>query len=105
MSIHDDSTDFCPIARVAELLGDPCTLLIVRDLLTGNKRFKDFELSLSPMSTRTISNKLKILEEKHILIRTEFKEKPPRVEYQLTKEGRSLSTLIEDMRIYGKKYL
>ena len=105
MSIHDDSTDFCPIARVAELLGDPCTLLIVRDLLTGNKRFKDFEASLSPMSTRTISNKLKILEEKHILIRTEFKEKPPRVEYQLTKEGRSLSTLIEDMRIYGKKYL
>lgn len=97
--------DFCPVARVAELLGDPCTLLIVRDLLTGQKRFKDFELSLSPMSTRTISNKLKLLEEKHIITRTEFKERPPRVEYELTKEGRALSALMEEMRVYGKKFL
>ena len=97
--------NFCPVARVAELLGDPCTLLIVRDLLTGSKRFKDFEQSLSPMSSRTITNKLKLLEVKNIIIRTAYKEKPPRVEYALTKEGRQLHTLIKDMRTYGEKFL
>ncbi len=103
--LDEKDPDFCPIARVAELLGDPCTLLIVRDLLKGNKRFKDFEESLSPMSTRTITNKLKILEEKNIITRTEFKEKPPRVEYALTKEGLKLHGLIEEMKTYGEKYL
>lgn len=104
---HDETKDheFCPVAQVAELLGDPCTLLIVRDLLLGAKRFKDFEQSLSPMSSRTITNKLKRLEEKNIITRTAFKEKPPRVEYALTKEGKALGSLIEEMRKYGKKFL
>lgn len=102
---HEVHKDFCPVALVAELLGDPCTLLIVRDLLAGTKRFKDFENSLSPMSSRTITIKLKKLEEKNILTRTQFKEKPPRVEYTLTKEGKALGSLIEEMRKYGKKYL
>lgn len=101
--IHSD--DFCPVARVAELLGDACSLLIVRDLLTGTKRFKDFEKSLSPMSSRTITKKLKLLEEKNIITRTAFKERPPRVEYSLTQEGKHLSAIIQDMRVFGQKYL
>lgn len=102
-TIHD--ADICPVARVAGLLGDPCTLLIVRDLLVGKKRFGEIESSLSPISSRTITNKLKVLEEMNIITRTEFKEKPPRVEYSLTKEGKKLHGLIEEMRSYGKKYL
>jgi DNA-binding HxlR family transcriptional regulator len=101
----EKSDDFCPVALVAELLGDACTLLIVRDLLTGTKRFKDFEQSLSPVSSRTITKKLKILEEKHIITRTAFKERPPRVDYELTKEGKHLSALINDMRLFGEKFL
>lgn len=97
--------DFCPVALVAELLGDTCTLLIIRDLLDGNKRFKDFESSLSPMSSRTITKKLKLLEERKILTRTAYKERPPRVEYALTSEGKHLSILIDDMRTFGKKFL
>lgn len=102
-NVHD--TDLCPVARVAALLGDPCTLLIVRDLLTGKKRFKEIESSLAPISSRTITNKLKTLEEMNILTRTEFRERPPRVEYALTKEGKKLSGLIKEMRGYGNKYL
>lgn len=97
--------DFCPVAKVAELLGDACTLLIIRDLLEETKRFKDIEESLSPMSSRTITKKLKLLEERNIITRTAYKERPPRVEYSLTKEGRHLSTLINDMRVFGKKFL
>lgn len=99
------SSDFCPIARTAELLGDPCTLLIVRDLLVNTKRFGELADSLSPISSRTIANKLKTLEEHGIIMRKEYKEKPPKVEYSLTKEGKKLHGLIEDMRAFGKKYL
>ncbi len=101
--IHSD--DFCPVARVALLLGDTCTLLLIRDLLDGPKRFKDFEASLSPISSRTITKKLKTLEEKNIISRVAFKEKPPRVEYALTPEGKQLHGLIQDMRIFGKNFL
>lgn len=101
--VHD--ANICPVARVAGLLGDPCTLLIVRDLLTGEKRFKELEESLSPISSRTITNKLKTLQEMAIITRSEYKEKPPRVEYTLTKEGKKLDRLIQEMRGYGKKYL
>lgn len=101
--IHSD--EFCHVARVAELLGDACSLLIVRDLLTGNKRFKDFEQSLSPVSSRTITKKLKLLEARKIITRTAFKERPPRVEYSLTQEGKHLNSLIQDMRVFGQKYL
>jgi len=101
--VHND--DFCPVARTALLLGDLCTLLIVRDLLTGSKRFKDFEASLSPISSRTISKKLKLLEEKNIITRTAFRERPPRVEYTLTKEGKNLHAIINDMRKFGRNYL
>lgn len=105
MKKESQDKNFCPIARVAELLGDSCTLLIVRDLLTGTKRFKDFEQSLLHVSSRTIAKKLKMLEEKNIITRTAFKERPPKVEYQLTKEGNHLNILINDMSEYGKKFL
>lgn len=106
MALHTaKSFEICPVARVAELLGDECTLLIVRDLLEGTRRFGELEASLSPISSRTITNKLKTLEEHGLVEREAFKEKPPRVEYSLTKEGRRLHVLIEDMRVFGKKFL
>ncbi len=105
MKKESQDKNFCPIARVAELLGDSCTLLIVRDLLTGTKRFKDFEQSLLHVSSRTIAKKLKMLEEKNIITRTAFKERPPKVEYELTKVGNHLNILINDMSEYGKKFL
>lgn len=97
--------DFCPVAKVAELLGDTCSLLIVRDLLKGSKRFKNIEDSLSPISTRTITKKLKLLEERKIITRTTYRERHPRVEYSLTKEGRHLKTLINNMKIFGESFL
>jgi DNA-binding HxlR family transcriptional regulator len=100
----EKDSEFCPVAKVAKLLGDPCTLLIIRDLLDGTQRFGNLESSLSPISSRTITNKLKLLEEHGIILRKEFKEKPPRVEYSLTKEGKKLHAIIEDMRVYGKKF-
>jgi len=95
----------CPLAKTANLLGDTFTLLIVRDLLNKPKRFGELEKSLDGVSSRTITIKLKLLEAKGIVKRTEYSEKPPRVEYSLTANGERLGEIMESMRSYGKKFL
>jgi DNA-binding HxlR family transcriptional regulator len=95
----------CPVARVADIVGDFYTVLIIRDLVGGTKRFKDLELSLVGISTRTLVKKLKILEEHDMVKRSVYKEKPPRVEYSLTKKGRQLGSITKAMKVYGEKYL
>lgn len=88
----------CPVARVANILGDSCTLLVLRDLLDKPRRFSDFENSLSGISSRTLTNKLKNLENEGLIMRKKFN-------YALTKKGSALHAVIEEMRKYGKKYL
>lgn len=94
----------CPIARVVALLGDTWSLLIVRDLLSGPKRFGALLESLHGISSRTLTNKLKHLETEHVIERQEFRERPPRVEYQLTKKGLDLHNITQAMRQFGEKY-
>lgn len=96
----------CPIAKTADLVGDSYVLLIVRDLLNGNKRFTDLEESLHGTSSRTLTLKLKLLIEKGIIEKVEYPQiKPLKVEYSLTKKGRGLSIMVKEMQGYGEKYL
>ncbi len=95
----------CPLAKTANIIGDTFTLLIIRDLLEKPKRFKEIEDSLLGVSTRTITNKLSYLEKAGLIKRIEYSERPPRVEYSLTKNGKALSKVINSMRSYGKTYL
>ncbi len=97
--------DECPLAKTANIIGDTFTLLIIRDLLEKPRRFGEIEESLSGVSSRTITKKLKFLEEKKIIKRMQFTEKPPRVEYSLTKDGKELSKIVDSMRSYGKRFL
>ena len=101
---HIDET-VCPIARTAEIIGGKWTLLIIRDLASGVKRFNQLERSLHGISPKTLSGRLRSLEEEGIIIRQTFAEVPPRVEYSLTTKGRDLSIVIESMRSYGKRWL
>lgn len=95
----------CPIAQVADIVGDYCTVLIIRDLVGGAKRFGELERSLAGVSTRTLVKKLKILEGHGMVRREEFRERPPRVEYSLTGKGRQLSSITKAMKAYGERYL
>ncbi len=90
--------------RAVECVGDACILLIVRDLLSGPKRFCELE-ELTGTNTRTLTSKLKKLQDEGIVSRKEFNEKPPRVEYTLTKKGRALAPIEKALRAYGAKYL
>jgi DNA-binding HxlR family transcriptional regulator len=95
----------CPVARTAEIVSGKWTLLIIRDLSSGVKRFNQLERSLHGISPKTLSERLRSLEEEGILSRQTFAEVPPRVEYSLTEKGHDLVDLIESMRSYGKRWL
>ena len=97
--------DTCPVCRTAEIVCGKWTLLVIRDLAEGRSRFCELERSLAGISPRTLSLRLRALEEAGIVLRQRFPEVPPRVEYVLTDKGRALVPLIEDMRTYGREWL
>ena len=99
------SNDACPVCRTAEIVCGKWTLLLIKDLAEGRSRFCELERSLSGISPRTLSLRLRALEEERIVERQTYPEVPPRVEYALTEKGRALVPLIEDMRIYGQRWL
>jgi DNA-binding HxlR family transcriptional regulator len=97
--------DVCPVARTAEIVSGKWTLLIIRDLATGTKRFSELERSLHGISPKTLSERLSTLEAEGILSRQMYAEVPPKVEYTLTAKGRALESVIESMREFGKRWL
>jgi DNA-binding HxlR family transcriptional regulator len=99
------ANESCPVCRTAEIVCGKWTLLVIRDLVEGRSRFCELERSLQGISPRTLSLRLRALEEEGIVERHTYPEVPPRVEYALTEKGRALVPLIEDMRIYGREWL
>src|SRR4051794_15182719 len=95
----------CPVCLTADIVCGKWTLLLIRDLAEGHSRFCELERSLSGISPRTLSLRLRALEEEGIVERHSFGEVPPRVEYALTEKGRALLPIIEDMRDYGERWL
>ena len=80
-------------------------MLIIRDLAEGRSRFCELERSLQGISPRTLSLRLRALEEEGILARETYPEVPPRVEYALTQKGEALVPIVEAMREYGTDWL
>ena len=97
--------ELCPVCATADLVCAKWTILVIRDLASGCSRFCELERSLSGISPRTLSLRLRALEEHGIVERRTYPEVPPRVEYELTEKGRGLLPLIEDMRTYGREWL
>jgi DNA-binding HxlR family transcriptional regulator len=95
----------CPFCRTAEIISGKWTLLVIRDLAGGSKRFCELERSLAGISPRTLSLRLRCLEEHGVVERHTYPEVPPRVEYALTDKGEALVPLIDDMRAYGQAWL
>lgn len=94
----------CPIARAAQLLGDHWTLLLLRDLSHGSRRFQEL-LHSTGMSPAVLSNRLRHLESAGMITRRQFAEVPPRVEYTLTEMGLAALPLVEQLRQFGETWL
>ena len=95
----------CPVCATADIICGKWTILVIRDLADGRSRFCELERSLAGISPRTLSLRLRALEEQGIVERHTYPEVPPRVEYSLTPKGLAIVPLIEDMRRYGREWL
>jgi len=100
--VHDAT---CAVACSAEIIGSKWTALLVHDLSEGPRRFSELEHSCPGISPRTLSERLRWLEEEGILDRRSYPETPPRVEYELTPKGAGLLPVIEAMRQFGHDWL
>src|SRR5579871_5466117 len=94
----------CPIERTVTILEGKWTLLILRELFTGTKRFGELRSELPGVSPKTLAERLRILEKQGIIERTIYPEVPPRVEYSLTSLGLTLRPIIEALREWGTQW-
>lgn len=102
--IEQEVEEICPVERAAKLFGDHWTLLLIRDLASGCRRFQQLQQSTG-ISPGVLSARLRKLEAVGVIIRTQYPEIPPRVEYQLTEKGRAAVPLIEQLRRFGEDWL
>jgi len=101
--VHESTT--CAVAACAEIIGAKWTALLVHDLSEGPRRFSELEHSCAGISPRTLSERLRALEDEGIVGRHSYAESPPRVEYDLTDKGLALLPIITEMRQFGHAYL
>ena len=94
----------CPVEITLQLISSKWTVLIIRELSTGTKRFGELKNSLENISQKVLTNNLKELEQNGHLIRKVYPEVPPRVEYSLTETGRSLQPILDSMFDWGNNY-
>ncbi len=91
------------VEDILRVIGRKGTLIILEQLLSGPKRFTALEKILR-VSPRTLSERLKELEEQNVIHRQSFAEVPPRVEYTLTPKGQSLTPLIDAIRTWSANW-
>ena len=91
----------CGVERTLGVLDGKWTTLVLRELLTGPKRFGELRTALGGPSPKTLTDRLRILEHQEILTRTVHAEVPPRVVYELTERGQSLRSVLMAMRVWG----
>src|SRR5205823_7446135 len=94
--VHEATT--CAVAACSEIIGAKWTALLVHDLSEGPRRFSELERSCAGISPRTLSERLRALEDEAIVERRSYPESPPRVEYELTGKGQALLPIIDAMR-------
>lgn len=101
--VHD--AECCSVAACAAIIGAKWTAVLVHDLSEGARRFSELEHACSGISPRTLSERLRALEQEGIVERRSYPERPPRVEYELTAKGEALLPIIEAMRRFGGDWL
>jgi DNA-binding HxlR family transcriptional regulator len=90
-----------PDARALDLVGDKWTLLIVRDLVTGPRRFVELQRVLPGISTEQLRSRLNRMVADGMLTRKRYREVPPRVDYELTDRARDLMTSLAALARWG----
>lgn len=102
--VSDKQLAACPVEITLNLISNRWKVLIIRDLLTGTKRFGELKKSVGSISQKVLTANLRSMEESGLLIRTVYPEVPPKVEYTLTETGYSLKPIFDAMHDWGADY-
>ena len=103
MGFAESGESVCPIAQTLAMVGERWTMLILRELFMGSKRFDEFQM-YTDMSPHLLSTRLKGLEADGIINRKQYQDRPPRFEYTLTTKGADLYPLILSLKSFGDKW-
>ena len=95
----------CPVSCTLDIVGDKWTLLVVRDLFLGKRRYGEFAASPEAIPTNILADRLKRLGEHGIVRRRAYQNNPPRYEYELTKKGRDLGPIVMGLVRWGEKHV
>jgi DNA-binding HxlR family transcriptional regulator len=93
-----------PDARALDLVGDKWTLLIVRDLAAGPRRFVELQRVLPGISTEQLRSRLNRMVADGMLTRKRYREVPPRVDYELTPRARDLMPVLAELALWGYRW-
>ena len=104
MSDKEKDLPACPVETTLTLIGDKWKVLILRDLLTGTKRFGELKRSIGYVSQKVLTAQLRDMEASGLVNRKVYAEVPPRVEYSLTELGLSLKPILDAMVLWGNAY-
>jgi len=105
MYIVNEKEFFCPVAVTNDVFNDKWKLAIVWNLLDGDKRYKELHEEVCEITQKTLTVKLKELEQKKLITREVFAEVPPKVVYSLTPIGEDLRDVLNAMHSWGIKYV
>jgi len=94
----------CPVETALMMMGDRWKVLIVRNLLTGTKRFGELKKGIDGISQKVLTDHLRIMEENGLVNRKVYAEVPPKVEYSLTDLGKSLKPIHDAMWQWGEQF-
>lgn len=94
----------CPVETTLTLIGDKWKVLILRDLLTGTKRFSELKRSVGNVTQKVLTSQLRAMEASGLVHREVYPEVPPKVEYSLTELGYSLKPILKAMETWGINY-
>lgn len=95
----------CNIAQTLNIIGDRWTLLIIHEILVGHTNFSELKKALSGISSNILSERLKYLEEKGLIVSSLYSQHPPRYKYTLTKSGKDLEDVFNALILWGKRHL
>ncbi len=95
---------FCPVETTLDVIAGRWKVMIIHYLLQGKKRFNQLQRELQGISHRTLARQLREMESQGIVVREDYGEIPPRVEYSLSPLGVSLRDILLEMHAWGEKY-
>src|ERR1051325_4430239 len=96
-----DTQESCPVARTLNVVGDRWTILVLRELSWGRKRYSKLLEALNGISTNLLADRLKKLEDAGMVSQVPYSEHPPRFEYRLTEKGRAFVPVLRALGEYG----